>query len=488
VKHENLYTALSAAVIALSVVPVGLAVFVLGFALGDSPCVVCWEQRIGMLLIALLGVFILRYGPRPRYIGTALLVAAWGVFMSIRHTAMHAARDIGQGFSVEVFGTHTYAWAFLIYWSCLLTIGILLFLLDRSEPAAGERMPRRFDRIAILVFLVVVAANIVQAFASTGPPPFVGQGDPVRFSFNPRLWHWSMDEWRVVANLSLRGKWAARKPDLSGIDRDRRTGPFQDVPVLPVTDHRRLSLSLDGSPTGLAYDEATDRFLVTTGRGLYVVDGELRRVLWYAIVDPEFSVDLGILTGGAFLDSHTVIAVSENKSYVVLRENERADPLRTLRSIVESSAGVEEVSRGRLATVRARMMYVMSVAFDPESNALYTLTVPNAQTHQLVVSQFDRSDLTLSAEFVPKAAASLTLAPHRSLNELYASATTYTNGRLYALSAAHSTLFAIDVVHHSTIDVSGIDMPAPPKGIAVKRGILYVLCTDGTLMRVQLPA
>ena len=108
VKHEHLYPALSAAVIALSVVPVGVAVFVLGFAWGDSPCVVCWEQRIGMLLVALAGVFILRYGPRPRYIGVAVLVATWGVFMSIRHTSMHAARDIGQGFSIEVFGAHTW--------------------------------------------------------------------------------------------------------------------------------------------------------------------------------------------------------------------------------------------------------------------------------------------------------------------------------------------------------------------------------------------
>ena len=91
---------LALAVLLLSAIPVGVAVFVLGFGYGDSPCVMCWEQRIGMALVALIGLFVLRYGPKPKYIGMAVLVAAWGVFMGIRHTAMHAARDVGQGFSV----------------------------------------------------------------------------------------------------------------------------------------------------------------------------------------------------------------------------------------------------------------------------------------------------------------------------------------------------------------------------------------------------
>ena len=115
-RRDALYTILALAVLALAVVPIGIAVFVLGFVYGDSPCVMCWEQRIGMALIALIGLFILRYGPKPKYIGVAVLVGAWGVFMGLRHTGMHAARDVGQGFSTEILGAHTYTWAVLIYW------------------------------------------------------------------------------------------------------------------------------------------------------------------------------------------------------------------------------------------------------------------------------------------------------------------------------------------------------------------------------------
>ena len=115
-RRDALYTILALAVLALAVVPIGVAVFVLGFVYGDSPCVMCWEQRIGMALVALVGLFVLRYGPKPKYIGMGVLVAAWGVFMGLRHTGMHAARDVGQGFSAEILGAHTYTWSLLIYW------------------------------------------------------------------------------------------------------------------------------------------------------------------------------------------------------------------------------------------------------------------------------------------------------------------------------------------------------------------------------------
>src|SRR5512135_362369 len=101
-RQGAVYTVLALAVLLLAAVPVGVAVFVLGFVYGDSPCVMCWEQRIGMALVALIGLFVLRYGPKPRYIGMAVIVAAWGVFMGMRHTAMHAVRDVGQGFSAEI--------------------------------------------------------------------------------------------------------------------------------------------------------------------------------------------------------------------------------------------------------------------------------------------------------------------------------------------------------------------------------------------------
>ncbi len=213
------YTLLAIAVLILAAVPVGTAAFILGFIYHESPCVLCWEQRIGMILVALIGLFVLRYGARPKYVGTAVLVGAWGMFAGLRQLGLHAARDIGQGFAAEIMGAHTYTWSLFIFWVCVIMLAVLLMLLDRQDltgHAAPVRSLRAIDRLAFAVFLVVVAGNIVQAFASTGPPPYLGQSDPVRFSFNPRHWAWSTDEWSL-ARISLRGKRISRAQKRSDV-------------------------------------------------------------------------------------------------------------------------------------------------------------------------------------------------------------------------------------------------------------------------------
>ena len=243
----------------------------------------------------------LRFGPRPKYIGMAVLIAAWGIFMGMRHAGMHAARDIGQGFSLEIFGAHTYTWALITYWTCVLVMGALLLLVRSEQLHAEPRTLRGIERLAGGAFLVVVAANVVQAFASTGPPPFMGQSDPIRFSFNPAHWHWSLEEWQP-ATISLRGRWNVRKPDLAAVPGNPADGPLANLPTLTVTEQRPLRLALDGSPTDLAYDAATDQFLLTTTKGVYLTDGALEQVQRHAIIDAGYSVDIGRIAGAAIAD------------------------------------------------------------------------------------------------------------------------------------------------------------------------------------------
>jgi len=489
VRRDLLYAILTIAVLALSVVPIGAAVFLLGFVYGDSPCVMCWEQRTGMALIALIGLFILRYGPRPKYVGLAVLVSAWGLFMGLRHTGMHAARDVGQGFSIEILGAHTYTWSLFIFWVSVVTLGVLLLMMREADVSDAPRELRPLGTLAMCVFLVVIAGNIVQAFASTGPPPFMGQGDPVRFSFNPRHWVWSLEEWSP-SPVSLRGRWAIEKPEVAGLVADPGAGPLANLPVLPVREQKRITLPLRGEVTDLAYDAGTDRFVLTTGSGVYITDGSLGRLLRYTVVDPGFSVDLGRFAGAAFLDSRTVMAVGENKSYVVLRENDQADASKNFRFFLESFDKFDEVSRSRLGTVRARMMYTMSAAFDPATGSVYTVTVPNARVRRLVVSRFDRRDLTLSEEFVPALSPGSDLrfaGEKRSLDELYVTGATIADGRMYAISAAYSTLLTIDLATHSVVAAHAIPGIERPVGTSVKGDDLYVIGAGGLVAIVAKP-
>ncbi len=488
-RQNLLYTWLAVAVLALSVVPIGSAVFLLGFVYGDSPCVMCWEQRIGMAIIALLGLFILRYGPKPKYIGLALLVGCWGVFMGMRHTGMHAARDVGQGFSIEILGAHTYTWALFIFWVCVVTMAWLLMSMKEIDISSSPRPLKGLGKLAMGIFLVVIAGNIVQAFASTGPPPFAGQGDPLRFTYNPRNWVWSLDEWSP-APITLRGRWDVEKPAIPETQGDPGEGPLAGLQTLAVKEQRRIGVPLRGTVTDLAYDAGTDRFLVSTQNGVYILDSSLTRVLRYTIVDPGFSVDLGRFAGAAFLDGKTVMVLGENKSYEILREKDGADTAKNYRYFLESFDKFETSGPSRLGTVRARMMYVMSLAFDPATNSLFTVTVPNSKSRGLVISRFDRGDRVLSEEFMP------TLAPQsglsfagekRGLDELYVTGATIAEGRMYAIGATYGTLLTIDLAGHAVISAYTIPGLARPAGIALKGSDFYIAGEGGEVFLVAKP-
>ena len=493
VTYNRVYTLLALAVLGLAVVPVGAAVFVLGFIYGDSPCVMCWEQRIGMALVALIGLFVLRFGAKPKYIGLAVLVGAWGVFMGLRHVGMHAARDIGQGFSAEIFSAHTYTWSVFIFWVSIVTMGGLLTMLKEGDRAGAPRQLRPLETLAMVVFLLVITGNIVQAFASTGPPPYMGQGDPVRFSFNPRHWVWSLEEWSNVTSVDrwlLRGRWAAEKPGVATLTADPARGPVMNLPVLEVTGQRQITLPLQGTITDLGYDSASDRFLITTQHGVYITDGGLQRVVRYTVVDAGYSVDLGTFAGAAFLDSRTVMALGENKSYVVLKEDDHADPDGNFRYFLDSFDKFSEARRGRFGTVRARMMYTMSLAFDAAGRprSLYTVTVPNSKSKGMIVSRFAAGDLTLSEEFAAVPAPEVAVAAKRSFDEFYVTAATIENGRMYALSSAFSTLLTIDLASHLVVAAHGIRGLDRPTGVAIKGDTFYITCEDGRVMTVAKPA
>jgi disulfide bond formation protein DsbB len=462
-KSESLYTILALAVVALAVGPIGIAVFVLGFVHGDSPCVLCWAQRTGMILIALTGLFILRFGPRPRYVGLAVLISAHGLYMAARHSALRCA---------------------------LALMGVLLVLMKDGEARGAVRDLGIMGRSAMILFLVAVAGNVIQAFAAVGPPPFMGQGDPVRFSFSPRHWVWSLEEW-APAPISWRGRYGVEKPGLVGLGTDWRQGPIVGVQPLPVKRHLRVSAALNGGVTGLAADPASTEFVVTTdAHGVYVLDGDLARVQRFTVLDPGFSVDIGPLTGATFVAPRTFLVLGHNKSFVLLEEgpgpNDTADGYRYF---LESSGAFAERRRGRFATVRARMNYVMSVGYDRDTGSLYTVTVPSPRFPALVISRFDRADLTLSGEHRPRLGPGLTLAgDERSLDEYYVTGVAIEDGRLYAVSAAHATLLVFDLDRRELAAAHGLEGLERPTGLALRGPELYVVNARGDVLVVEKPA
>ena len=485
--EERLRAILAWVVIVLVGGPVAGAVL-LGVLHGDSPCILCWAERTSMVLIALCGLFVIRYGPRPRYLGVTVLLGVWGVYMSLRHSGLHVARDVGQGFSAAIFGVHTYVWALVIHVTVLAVIGALLLPLRALAPAEEAAPPGRAGRFAIGLFWVVVAANALQAFASTGPPPFFGQGDPVRLSLNPRHWVWSFEELEPYY-ISLRGSWTVPTPDPNAADTDPAHGPLAALPTLAVTSWERVGAPLNGALSGLARDSATGRFLATTDHyGAYLLDSTLSRVLHHVVLDPGFSVDLSPLVGAAFLGGDTLAVLGTNKSYALLLPDPKAEEAAEWRHFLESDGQVSEVGLGRFQTVRAHQMYVLALAFDPAARVLITVSAPNPRHHQLVVSQFARKDLTLSSEFEPQLTAGLTLrSPDRTPAEYVVTGAVVADGRLYAISAAYSTLLVVDLKDRTLQAAYAVPGLARPVGLAARFQQLLVAEADGRIAVLARP-
>ena len=483
--QDRLRLVLAWVVIVLIAGPVGGAVW-LGVAHGESPCILCWAQRASMVLIGLVGLFVLRYGPRPRYLGMAVLLGAWGAFMALRHSALHLARDVGQGFAAPYFGVHTYVWSGFIHWVVLGAVGVLLLLLREAPAALGSREPGRVGRVAMGLFMVVVGANALQAFITTGPPPFIGQADPVRFSLNPRHWVW-MNHEELAGRMSVRGSWTIPQPDPTAVDPDPAHGPLADLPSLAVQGWERIGVALDGALTDLAAGPVSV-LAVTDHHGVYVLDSTLSQVLHRVVLDPGYSIDLSPLTGAAFVGD-TLAVLSTNKSYALLRPDPATDPDREWRHFLETTGGVTELRRSRLATVRARQMYVLSLAYDRQADELITVAVPSPRHRRLVVSRFARADLLLASEFVPRLGAGLASSgPERSVAEYVVSGAVAADGVLYAISAAYSTLLVIDLADRTIRAAYAVPGIEHPVGLALKGARLLVAQADGRVATVERPA
>jgi hypothetical protein len=466
-----------------------LAAVLLGVLHGDSPCILCWAERTSMVLIALVGLFVIRYGPRPRYLGMVILLGTWGTFMAIRHSALHLARDVGQGFAAAIFGVHTYVWAWVIHATVLAVVGVLLLFLRQVAPQDGVRAPGRAGGIAMGLFMVVVLANALQAFASTGPPPFIGQADPVRLSLNPRHWVWGMEELQPP-RISLRGAWDIPAPNPAAKDADPANGPLTDLPTLTVTGWENVDVPLEGILSGLARDSATGRILATTDRyAVYVLDATLSRVLHRVVLDKGFSVDLTPLIGASFLGGDTLVVLSTNKSFALLLPDPAADEDLEWRHFLSTDGGVRELGLGRFATVRARQMYVMSLAFDPSERELITLSVPSPRHRRLVVSRFAREDMMLASEFEPRLAASLALrGPDRSLAEYVVTGAVVADDLLYAVSAEYSTLLVIDLREKEVRAAYAVPDLTSPVGLAARGSELLVAQADGRIAVLERPS
>lgn len=473
-KTKNFYTLMCLAGFLIILLPVGIANFVFGYMLGDSPCTLCWGQREAMIFIGVIALFIVRYGMKGKYLAALLIMTAVGLYQSFAHYGNHAHRDLDQGFGLAVFGIHTYFWAEVLLLGVMFAFAPKFGSFDKELNGEKFRKFTKFSFAAVLISTLIVASNVFQAFVSTGIPPYVGQGDPVRFSLNPKYIIWSTEGWNGLwQNISFLGKRDVKAPDYAfapaseklGIkfDNDVNNSPFAEIDdELKIIDEQ--TINFDKAINTLDY--INDEFVASSKWDVAFLDNNFSVKEGFEL-DPYFSATIDPIIGIIPYKENKFLLMGSNKSFLRFAKNPNADEALQYADFIKGNDKFEgqgkDLGRGRLDTVRAKFNHVASMTTD--DHYLYLATVPNNKNSKsFVISKISLKDLVLSAEFTPKAE----LKEGKTLGDLYVTSMTFKDGEIYALSKNHNVIAVIDPVKEEVVKTIAF-----PSSITNARSIFF---------------
>ena len=467
-KTKNFYTLMCLAGFLIILLPVGIANFVFGYMLGDSPCTLCWGQREAMIFIGVIALFIVRYGMKGKYLAALLIMTAVGLYQSFAHYGNHAHRDLDQGFGLAVFGIHTYFWAEVVFWAVVLLLGVMFAFAPKfgsfDKELNGEKFRKftKFSFAAVLISTLIVASNVFQAFVSTGIPPYVGQGDPVRFSLNPKYIIWSTEGWNGLwQNISFLGKRDVKAPDYAfapaseklGIKFDNNTN---NSPFAEIDDELKIineqTINFDKAINTLDY--INDEFVASSKWDVAFLDNNFSVKEGFEL-DPYFSATIDPIIGIIPYKENKFLLMGSNKSFLRFAKNPNADETLQYADFIKGNDKFE--GQG------AKFNHVASMTTD--DHYLYLATVPNNKNSKsFVISKISLKDLVLSAEFTPKAE----LKEGKTLGDLYITSMTFKDGEIYALSKNHNVIAVIDPVKEEVVKTIAF-----PSSITNARSIFF---------------
>lgn len=500
---------MTTAVLLILTIPVGVANIYLCYFIGESPCTLCWFERIGMMVVGVLGIFMLRYGPRIKYISLVFISAVYGMFMSLRHASLDGfSWDVGMGFGDAIFGTHTYTWAVFVYWAVVVVMSLILLFVRKDSALMENFSEEKYTitpfgvyatAIAAISFFVIVS-NAFQSFFSTGVPPFSSKGESERISLNlmQASDKWTAQIWsRLKRPFSFTGKNKVDDPHIAGVlepkmfkfNYNPSDGAIAELkPQLKIKNKKELPFKAvgifdQGNAGGLAYNATTNEFaIISTAAGIYYLDENLEKVTDSAILDKPNGYDIRYSVDSTFVDN-MLITTAFNKTLWAVEKASKSDidAFKEWNTFRKTSGGLKTSwyrDRPVVLTVRAKKAYVLSLANDVNSDFMYMFSVPNEVSKKVVVIRVDKNDQTLSAESVLKADSSLKLKENRTLDDYYITSADIKDGKILAMSKNYNTLLVISADSMKAIDAYELPKIGDAHSIAIKGNSLFILSRE----------
>jgi len=136
--------------------------FYVEFILKNTPCALCYLQRLAMMLIALSLILNLRV-PSYKNIAAILVFSIFGICCSIRHVSLKFCG--GDTLYPLIWNYSLPVWAFLVFYMSIIATCVLLALdLDRK---AGE-LSIQVAKIGSLVIFMMSLVGVVSSLTNRG--------------------------------------------------------------------------------------------------------------------------------------------------------------------------------------------------------------------------------------------------------------------------------------------------------------------------------
>lgn len=528
--EKNFNIVMTTAVLIILVVPVGMANLYLGFVKGESPCLLCGHERLGMIIVGILGLFMVRYGVKIKYMVAVFITGFWFLFEGLRHIGISGQGDIGQGFGEAMFGLHTYTWAFVVYWVVILAMAVMMLFIRKDNALGKELLDSeikvknfsQYGKAVLALSTFIVFTNVVQFFITNGPPPFGGRGAPAatRFTWDiglaSKFWdpvHWH-ENFRP-GKWSLLGFNQGPKPWIAGAnEREDKNYPIDSNPAnSPILNQNQTPLAVittkdigielktyNGSRTyagGLAYDKKNDQFAVIgTGASVYFTDSNFAESKEFATIDQPNGQDIPITVDATFFAPGKVVATSYNKAIWGVERVESLDETdkyiqweflpqvegNLLPAFGKKNEALYKNTKGQrlsLRTTRAKKNYVLSLAKDPDSRYFYMLTVAAKKAPNVILLKFDSKDNQISEETILEFGKDLQLKEGAKVNNFYITGADIANGKMLAVSKNYNALLVIDLASKTITDAYTLPQVGDISDIAIKGDELYLLTREG---------
>lgn len=159
-KHLN-------AILAIMISFIILGAFAIQYFEDETPCPLCYLQRLAMFGVAGGALMNVRLGFHKAHYGFSLIFATFGSFIALRQISLHICPGFPT-FGKPFLGLSLYTWSLVTFVSSIVYIAIVLLIFDRNKTTNDKSKFPLFEGFAFWLTLAVAVANIVTSAYQCG--------------------------------------------------------------------------------------------------------------------------------------------------------------------------------------------------------------------------------------------------------------------------------------------------------------------------------